>query len=107
MNQTITYSPAYTLVPTYECFNRCSYCNFRTDIGKDSWLKLSAAKSKLAKLSGYEVAEILILSGEVHPQSPARAVWFERIYELCKLVLVEGFLHIPMSVHYLRQKWRV
>jgi 2-iminoacetate synthase ThiH len=32
----ITYSPAITLVPTYECFNRCQYCNFRTDPGQDT-----------------------------------------------------------------------
>ncbi|MFM6785145.1 MAG: 7,8-didemethyl-8-hydroxy-5-deazariboflavin synthase subunit CofG, partial [Dolichospermum sp.] len=27
----VTYSPAYTIVPTYECFNRCTYCNFRSE----------------------------------------------------------------------------
>jgi hypothetical protein len=25
----ITYSSSYTIVPTYECFNVCTYCNFR------------------------------------------------------------------------------
>jgi FO synthase subunit 1 len=92
MNQKITYSSAYTLVPTYECFNRCSYCNFRTDIGKDSWLALSAAQQKLAQLSGVGVIEVLILSGEVHPQSSQREAWFDRIYDLCKLALSQGFL---------------
>jgi FO synthase subunit 1 len=92
MNQIITYSPAYTLVPTYECFNRCSYCNFRTDIGKDAWLTLAAAQQKLDELSGAGVIEILILSGEVHPNSPQRAAWFDRIYQTCKLALTQGFL---------------
>ncbi|MFN7513027.1 MAG: 7,8-didemethyl-8-hydroxy-5-deazariboflavin synthase subunit CofG, partial [Microcystis sp.] len=33
MSRIVTYSPSHTLVPTYECFNRCSYCNFRRDLG--------------------------------------------------------------------------
>jgi 7,8-didemethyl-8-hydroxy-5-deazariboflavin synthase len=92
MNRTITYSPAYTLVPTYECFNRCSYCNFRTDIGKDSWLTLSVAQQKLDELLNAGIIEILILSGEVHPQSPRRKAWFDRIYQICELALRGGFL---------------
>ncbi len=88
----ITYSPAYTLVPTYECFNRCSYCNFRTDPGQDEWLSLEAAKKRLLSLQGKGIWEILILSGEVHPNSPRRHSWFQRIYELCELALDWGFL---------------
>jgi FO synthase subunit 1 len=38
------------------------------------------------------VIEILILSGEVHPQSPDRPAWFQRIYDLCELALSLGFL---------------
>ncbi|MGB7444824.1 MAG: 7,8-didemethyl-8-hydroxy-5-deazariboflavin synthase subunit CofG [Coleofasciculaceae cyanobacterium] len=90
--RTVTYSPAYTIVPTYECFNRCSYCNFREDPGKGSWLSLLEAKSKLRQLQGKFICEILILSGEVHPDSAKRQSWFERIYELCQLSLSEGFL---------------
>ncbi|MGV2829849.1 7,8-didemethyl-8-hydroxy-5-deazariboflavin synthase subunit CofG [Myxosarcina sp. GI1(2024)] len=92
MTQLVTYSPAYTLVPTYECFNRCSYCNFRVDIGKDFWLTVSAAGDKLKRLPSSEIAEILILSGEVHPASSKRHSWFMRIYQLCELVLSLGFL---------------
>ncbi|MDY6939803.1 MAG: 7,8-didemethyl-8-hydroxy-5-deazariboflavin synthase subunit CofG, partial [Cyanobacteriota bacterium] len=44
MSAIITYSSAYTLVPTYECFNRCSYCNFRTDPGDSPWLSLADAR---------------------------------------------------------------
>jgi len=87
----ITYSPAYTLVPTYECFNRCSYCNFRVDPGQDTWLSLDQARQRLAHLPA-SVSEILILSGEVHPRSPRRAAWGEHIYNLAQLALEMGFL---------------
>ncbi|MBD2567664.1 7,8-didemethyl-8-hydroxy-5-deazariboflavin synthase subunit CofG [Anabaena lutea] len=88
----VTYSPAYTIVPTYECFNRCSYCNFRTDPGQRPWLTLAEAKSILQQLQSQNVCEILILSGEVHPHSPKRKAWLERIYDLCALALKMGFL---------------
>ncbi|BAY16286.1 FO synthase subunit 1 [Anabaenopsis circularis NIES-21] len=88
----VTYSPAYTIVPTYECFNRCTYCNFRTNPGESSWLTLSAAEEILKQLKNEKVCEILILSGEVHPNSPQRQAWFQRIYDLCALALTMGFL---------------
>ncbi|PSN18453.1 7,8-didemethyl-8-hydroxy-5-deazariboflavin synthase subunit CofG [filamentous cyanobacterium CCP5] len=91
-NSVVTYSPAYTLVPTYECFNRCSYCNFRVDPGQDQWLTLKSARQKLTQLQNSGVIEILILSGEVHPHSSRRQVWFEHIYALCELALSMGFL---------------
>ncbi len=92
LDRTITYSPAYTIVPTYECFNRCAYCNFRVDPGQDRWLSLAAAQTQLLPLKAAGMIEILILSGEVHPQSPRRAAWFDHIYALCELALSEGFL---------------
>jgi 7,8-didemethyl-8-hydroxy-5-deazariboflavin synthase len=99
MSQIVTYSPACTLVPTYECFNRCSYCNFRTDPGQSSWMTLREAEGVLRSLQDSSpvapergVTEILILSGEVHPQSPRRSAWFERIYSLCELAIARGFL---------------
>jgi 7,8-didemethyl-8-hydroxy-5-deazariboflavin synthase len=88
----ITYSPAYTLVPTYECFNRCTYCNFRTDSGQSPWLRITEAQQKLMFLQSQDVCEILVLSGEVHPRSPMRKFWFERIYNICQLALAMGFL---------------
>jgi 7,8-didemethyl-8-hydroxy-5-deazariboflavin synthase len=88
----VTYSPAYTVVPTYECFNRCSYCNFRTEPGKSPWLTLAEAEGKLSKLKCQGVCEILILSGEVHPHSSRREAWFRRIYDICELALSLGFL---------------
>jgi FO synthase subunit 1 len=88
----VTYSPAYTLVPTYECFNRCSYCNFRVNPGQDTWLFLEKAEEILKKLQSQKICEILILSGEVHPQSPRRNAWFRQIYDLCNLAISLGFL---------------
>jgi 7,8-didemethyl-8-hydroxy-5-deazariboflavin synthase len=88
----ISYSPAYTIVPTYECFNRCSYCNFRVDVGSDSWLSIAEAKRLLKQLSLKGVIEILVLSGEVHPHSTKREEWFQRIWDLCELALSLGFL---------------
>lgn len=92
MSKVVTYSPAYTIVPTYECFNRCTYCNFRTEPGESPWLNLSAARNKLLELQTQGVCEILILSGEVHPRSPRRQAWFNLIYDLCQLALSLGFL---------------
>jgi len=93
--QTVTYSPAYTLVPTYECFNRCTYCNFRVDPGDDRWLTLDNAEATLRSLranSHSPVIEILILSGEVHPHSTRRTAWLTHLYKLCDLALELGFL---------------
>ncbi|MBT9314263.1 7,8-didemethyl-8-hydroxy-5-deazariboflavin synthase subunit CofG [Leptothoe spongobia] len=89
MSVKITYSPSYTIVPTYECFNQCSYCNFRVQPGTDNWLSLDQAKTILHQLDSIE---ILILSGEVHPQSQRRSAWLQRIYALCHLALQKGFL---------------
>ncbi len=99
----VTYSSAYTLVPTYECFNRCTYCNFRTEPGQDTWLSLPTAEQRLRSLRSTkepsalpeqppEVTEILILSGEVHPRSARRTAWLQRIYQICELALRLGFL---------------
>lgn len=88
----VTYSSAYTIVPTYECFNRCTYCNFRTDPGKSPWMTLSKAKTLLKPLQSQNICEVLILSGEIHPQSSQRQKWFQRVYDLCELALSMGFL---------------
>ncbi len=88
----VTFSRAYTIVPTYECFNGCTYCNFRSEPGQSPWMTLSEAERVLLQLPSQKVCEILILSGEVHPRSPLRQQWFERIYDLCGLALSLGFL---------------
>ena len=92
MNAVITYSPAYTVVPTYECFNRCSYCNFRVDPDPNSVFSRSDITNKLEQLDRQTVSEILVLSGEVHPLSNRRTQWFTNIYEICKISLTLGFL---------------
>lgn len=92
MNRVITYSPAFTLVPTYECFNRCGYCNFRVDPEGDRWLTIEAARQRLQGLQGQGIREILILSGEVHPASKRRSPLMQLIKDLCELALEFGFL---------------
>ena len=92
MNTVITYSPAYTVVPTYECFNRCSYCNFRIDPDPDSVYSLSNIARKIEQLDPDAVCEILVLSGEVHPLSDKRTEWFTNIYKICETSLSLGFL---------------
>lgn len=92
MKPEITYSPAYTIVPTYECFNRCSYCNFRVDLGKEASLPLESFTKELESIDKNKVCEILILSGEVHPRSSEREKWFTKIYNICELSLSSGFL---------------
>ncbi len=113
MRRRVFYSPALTLVPTYECFNRCGYCNFRQDPGQGDWLSLAGAGEQLRSLRNKnltkapsprmsnlsnpsvflpQVSEILLLSGEVHPQSDRRSAWVQRIYDLAELALSLGFL---------------
>ncbi len=88
----ITYSPAHTLVPTYECFNRCTYCNFRQNPGESPWIDLVAVQATLVDLHRRGVAEVLVLSGEVAPHNPRREAWFRHIYRLCELALEAGLL---------------
>lgn len=88
----VTFSPAYTLVPTYECFNRCTYCNFRVDPGQDVWLSLTEAEAQLQRVRAQGAIEVLLLSGEVHPRSPRRMDWLQRINDLAELALSLGLL---------------
>ncbi len=80
------------MVPTYECFNRCTYCNFRTDPGQSPWLDLDRAKALLHTIGQQGVIEVLVLSGEVAPQSPRRGDWLRHIYRICELALEAGLL---------------
>lgn len=92
MKHAITYSPAYTIVPTYECFNKCSYCNFRLDINTGSFLTSSEVLNILQKIEPLKIVEILVLSGEVPLKSSKRTYWFTKILEICQLALSRGFL---------------
>jgi FO synthase subunit 1 len=55
-------------------------------------MTIDRATEILTTLQGTGICEILILSGEVHPQSTRRQAWIDRIYDLCKLALNMGFL---------------
>ena len=77
-NQIVTYSSSYTIVPTYECFNLCTYCNFRQNVRSDDSLMMSLAtvNETLTALRKQNtdrplsaVHEILILSGMISPQT--------------------------------------
>jgi 2-iminoacetate synthase ThiH len=57
-------------VPTYECFNKCTYCNFRTALSGDTsgWADLEQVDRKLQQLAEQgQVSEVLVLAGEIHP----------------------------------------
>ncbi|MGG6239007.1 7,8-didemethyl-8-hydroxy-5-deazariboflavin synthase subunit CofG [Nodosilinea sp. AN01ver1] len=88
----VTYSRAHTLVPTYECFNRCTYCNFRAEPGRSPWLGLDQVAQQLPILRQRGVGEVLVLSGEVAPGSPRRASWLRHILQVCELALEAGLL---------------
>ena len=50
---TVTVSSCFTLVPTFECFNACSYCTFRASgaaSNEEAWLALPAAHAILARV---------------------------------------------------------
>lgn len=101
--RTVTYSPSFTLVPTYECFNVCTYCNFRQNITKEGqdWLSDESASQRLRNLlspegldasGASEVVEILVMSGEVHPKAANRSAWLDRATSICSIALDLGFL---------------
>ncbi len=94
----ITWSPSVTLVPTQACFNACGYCSFRRPLA-EPWTDQPAGlpglgdAEALAQLRARpEAREVLLLSGEVPPASPARPHWFGRLLRLSALALAEGRL---------------
>lgn len=91
MARFVTYSPARTVVPTYECFNRCTYCTFRVD-APAAKTQLARVKEDLDAAVEDGVTEILILSGEVHPESKRRGNWFRHIHQICSEALRRGLL---------------
>lgn len=92
MRHIITYSRAYTIVPTYQCFNQCGYCNFRVDVGTEDPISIEDIAKTLRNLDSQSIAEILVLSGELHPLSADRQKWFKKIYQTCELSLTMSFL---------------
>jgi FO synthase subunit 1 len=92
----IRWSPSVTLVPTRACFNACGYCSFRLPLGVGSSLSgpewLSIAEADVQLKSRPQAAEVLLLSGEVPPDSPQRSAWFGRLLRLSRLALLQGRL---------------
>ena len=97
----ITWSPSLTLVPTRQCFNACGYCSFRSHLEPPALLSDHEAAVLLQQSP--QAREVLLLSGEVPPDSPARGPWFARLLSLSRLALAEGRLpHTnagPLSRH--------
>uniref|UniRef100_A0A7S0DN93 7,8-didemethyl-8-hydroxy-5-deazariboflavin synthase n=1 Tax=Amorphochlora amoebiformis TaxID=1561963 RepID=A0A7S0DN93_9EUKA len=89
----VTISRSHTIVPTYECFNRCTYCNFRMDRGESPVLTVEEASEIFRDLvEKGEGDEVLILSGEVHPKSRRRVQWLDHIIKLCEKAMEFGLL---------------
>ncbi|WP_296453621.1 7,8-didemethyl-8-hydroxy-5-deazariboflavin synthase subunit CofG [Vulcanococcus sp.] len=86
----VTWSPSVTLVPTHGCFNACGYCSFRVPLEQAVPLSLRAATEQLRARPA--AAEVLLLSGEVAPNAPARKEWFARLLQLSALALAKGRL---------------
>ncbi|MFN7900139.1 MAG: 7,8-didemethyl-8-hydroxy-5-deazariboflavin synthase subunit CofG [Synechococcaceae cyanobacterium] len=85
----ITWSPSVTLVPARGCFNACGYCGFRLPPNPADpfagGIDPPAAASLLSQRP--DALEVLLLSGEVAPESPERPRWFGRLRQLCQLAL--------------------
>ena len=86
----VTWSPSVTLVPTRGCFNACTYCGFRVPLDQAQPLSLEQAAVQLQQRPA--ATEVLLLSGEVPPDSPHRAAWFGRLLRLSRLALRQGRL---------------
>jgi len=86
----VTWSPSVTLVPTHVCFNACSYCSFRRPLQQADVLSDQAALERLQARPA--AAEVLLLSGEVAPDSAQRPAWFARLRALSALALAQGRL---------------
>lgn len=92
----IRWSPSVTLVPTRQCYNACGYCGFRLPprvggpLVATDWLSDQGAEMLLDRRR--QAAEVLLLSGEVPPDSPQRSLWFDRLVGLSRLALAHGRL---------------
>ena len=97
-SRVVTWSPSLTLVPTRACFNACGYCSFRRPLelsgadGPPAPALLSDPQALAQLRFRPEAREVLLLSGEVPPDSPARGPWFARLLALSSLALAEGRL---------------
>jgi FO synthase subunit 1 len=92
--RSITWSPSVTLVPTRACFNACGYCSFRRPPDPADPLAdaLGDGEARAALVARPWAAEVLLLSGEVAPQSAHRRAWLMRLLGLCRLAWAAGRL---------------
>ncbi len=90
----VTWSPSLTLVPTRGCFNACGYCGFRRNPDPVDPLAdaLEPAEAAARLAAAPQALEVLLLSGEVAPDSPWRRAWFERLRTISRLALAAGRL---------------
>jgi len=94
MKRIVTWSPSVTLVPTRACFNACSYCGFRQPSAAADAAPEPLTDGEARRLLAQRPAasEVLLLSGEVAPESPGRQRWFARLIALSRLALAVGRL---------------
>ncbi|KAH8060831.1 hypothetical protein JL721_9054 [Aureococcus anophagefferens] len=85
----VTYSSCYTVVPTYECFNKCAYCSFRAPIagGRGDWKSKDDVRADLERVAASGVCEVLVLAGEVRFDSPKRRAWHAMMVDACEAAL--------------------
>jgi FO synthase subunit 1 len=90
----VTWSPSVTLVPTHACFNACAYCGFRRPVPAGDPLADALGDREAGALleARPQASEVLLLSGEVAPESPQRRRWFGRLLSLSRLALARGRL---------------
>lgn len=69
---TVTYSPSWTLIPTHFCRNTCGYCVFVKRTGEAAQLtSLQTARMEIERARRAGATELLIMSGEGVHQSHA------------------------------------
>jgi FO synthase subunit 1 len=90
----ITYSPSVTLVPSRACFNACNYCGFRRIPDPVDPLADALTPAEATRLLEQrpQALEVLLLSGEVAPDSPWRRHWLALLLALSRQALASGRL---------------
>ena len=90
----VSWSPSLTLVPTRSCFNACAYCSFRRPRAAPQPLADALSDDEASRLLAARpgAREVLLLSGEVAPESPWRGAWFRRLRDLAHLALAASRL---------------
>ena len=81
-------------MPTRACFNACAYCGFRQPIDPAAPLAGALDEATAARRLAVQpqAVEVLLLSGELPPQSPQRPAWLARLLALSRLALAQGRL---------------